>query len=150
VFLGGQEATAAALRLMEEALRLFGRGPASADQAEAWFDYATLFLLNGQGRLAASLTALNRALEIAEAAGDKLLIPRILSVLAEHSFYRGQVGEGFAILRRGQALAEGAGYAEAAFWLDDSAFEALLSLGKFDEAAAAAMRSLQTAGRVGL
>jgi tetratricopeptide (TPR) repeat protein len=64
----------AGLPLIEEALRLFERARPSAGQAEAWLDYGRDFLYH-QGRSGDSITALNRALEIAEAAGATMLIP---------------------------------------------------------------------------
>ncbi len=51
---------------------------------------------------------LNRALEIAEAAGATALIPRILCKIAHGAFLRGEVEEGFAALERGWALARAA------------------------------------------
>ena len=63
-------------------------------------------MFHAEGRLWKPPTALNRALEIAEAAGATALIPRILAALATQTFVSGQVEEGFAILRRGRALAQ--------------------------------------------
>ena len=72
------DAPAAGLPLMEEALRLFEQAPPSSDHADALLDYASIFLLFAEGRVQASVTALDRALEVAEAAGATALIPRIL------------------------------------------------------------------------
>ena len=94
--------------LIEEALRLFEQAPPSAEHAEAWLDYADNFLRSAEGRLEGIFPALNRALEIAEAAGATALIPRILASLAADAFLRGQVEEGFAFLERGWALARAA------------------------------------------
>jgi tetratricopeptide (TPR) repeat protein len=63
-------APAAGLPLIKEALRLFEQAPPSADHAEAWFVYGLIFLI-GEGRLAASAAAVNRALQIAEAAAPQ-------------------------------------------------------------------------------
>src|SRR5262249_13860710 len=71
-------APAAGLPLMEEALRLFEQAPPSSDYTNALLDYTTIFLLYGAERLQAGRTALDRALEIAEAAGATALIPRTL------------------------------------------------------------------------
>lgn len=60
---------AADLPLLEEALRLYGQGPPSSGYADALRDYASLFMLNVEGRLQAGVAALSRAMEIAEAAG---------------------------------------------------------------------------------
>ncbi len=102
------DAPAAGLPLIEEALRLYEQAPPSADHAQAWLDYADIFLQSAQGRQDGHLAALNRALEIAEAAGATALIPRILASLAADAFRRGQVEEGFAFLDRGWALAQAA------------------------------------------
>ena len=48
------DAPAAGLPLIEEALRLFEQAPPSADHAEAWLDYADIFLLSAEGRRQAS------------------------------------------------------------------------------------------------
>ena len=66
---GTNDAPAAGLPLMEEALRLFEQAPPSFDHADALLDYANAFLLYLEERPEASHAALNRALEIAEAAG---------------------------------------------------------------------------------
>ena len=47
----GLDAPAAGLPLIEEALRLFEQAPPSSDHAEAWLDYASIFLLYAEGRL---------------------------------------------------------------------------------------------------
>ena len=75
-------------------------------------------MVHAEGRLEAGRIPLNRALEIAEAAGATGLIPRILPWLAFQPSMRGQVEEGFAMLRRGRALAQASGDGEAALWLD--------------------------------
>jgi hypothetical protein len=145
----GIEAPAAGLPLIREALRLFEQTPPSADHAEAWFRYATVFLFHAEGRREASRAALNRALEIAEAAGATALISRILSGLAVDAFLRGQVEEGFAALHRGRALAEAAGDGEALLRLAVNESDALLKTGKFQQAAEVARRGLQAARQAG-
>ena len=117
------------LPLIKEALRLFERAPPSADHAEAWLDYATLFLFHVEGRQQASLTALNRALEIAESAGATVMISRILPRLASTRSVRGQVEEGFAMLQRGRALAEASGNDVTLLWLAVIESDALLKRG---------------------
>ena len=102
------DAPAAGLPLMEEALRLFEQAPPSFDHADALLVYANAFLLHLEERPEASHAALNRALEIAEAAGATELIPRTLSRIAAVAFLDGQVEEGFAALDRGWALARAA------------------------------------------
>ena len=145
----GLDAPAEGLPLIEGALRLFEQAPPSVDQAEAWFDYALVFLYHGEGRLEASLPALNRALEIAEAVGATALIPRILSVLAVRALLRGQIEEGFAVLDRGKALARAAGDGEAILWLAADESNALLNRGKFESAAEVALQGLRSARQTG-
>jgi DNA-binding CsgD family transcriptional regulator len=149
-FFRGADRPAAGLPLIEEALRLFGRAPPSAKHAEAWIDYATIFVLHGGGRQEASAAALNRALEIAEAAGATALIPRILGRLAHNAFLRGQIGEGFVILDRGRAVAEqSAGHSGSAVSLAIIDSDALLRLGQFQGATDVALRGLEAARRAG-
>ena len=141
---------AAGLPLINQALRLFGRAPPSAEQAEAWFDYANLFLRSAQGRLGGHRSALTRALEIAEAAGATTLIPRVLGSLALDALLRGQVEQGLGFLQRGQALAQAAGDGPALVWLAVNDSGAHLKLAKFQTAADVAVRGLEAAGETGL
>jgi DNA-binding CsgD family transcriptional regulator/tetratricopeptide (TPR) repeat protein len=144
------DAPDAGLPLMEEALRLFDQAPPSFDHAEALLDYANTFLWWAEEQLQASRTALNRALEIAEAAGATALIPRIVSVIAGVAFMHGQVEDGFAALERGWALARVAQDAPALVWLAGNESDALLKLGQFQHAADVASRGLDTARQAGL
>jgi DNA-binding CsgD family transcriptional regulator/tetratricopeptide (TPR) repeat protein len=138
------------LPLMEEALRLFEQAPPSFDHANAVLDYATIFLLYVGGRLQASRTALNRALEIAEAAGATALIPRILSAIAYGAFMRGEVEEGFAALERGWALARAAQDGPALVLLAVTESDALLKLGQYQRAADMASHGFDAARQAGL
>jgi DNA-binding CsgD family transcriptional regulator len=144
------DAPAAGLPLIEQALQLFGQAPPSAEHAEAWFDFAHSFLRSAEGRLEDSHHALNRALEIAEAARATALIPRILASQADNALLRGQVKQGLAFLQRGQALAEAAGDGPALVWLAVAESNALLKLAKFQNAAEMAVRGLDAAGQAGL
>ncbi len=144
------DAPATGLPLMEEALRLFEQAPPSFDHADALLDYATIFLLFAGGRLQASRTALDRALEIAEAAGATALIPRVLASLAAVAFVRGQVEEGFAALERGWALARASRDGPALVWLAVNESDALLKLARFQRAADVASRGLDDARQAGL
>ena len=144
------EAPAAGLPLMEEALRLFEQAPPSADHAEALLDHAIFFVLYVERRPQATVAALNRALEIAEAAGATALIPRILAVTAWCAFVGGQVEEGFATLERGQALAEGTQNGPALVWLAINESDALLKLARFERAAEVASRGFEAARQAGL
>jgi len=143
------DAPAAGLPLIKEALRLFGQAPPSADHAEAWLRYADIFVLHAEGRLEPTRTALNRALEIAEAAGATALISRALSWLTVDPFFRGQVEEGFAILDRGRALAEAARDGEGLLRLAVHESDALLMIGKLQAAAEVGRRGLQAARQAG-
>jgi tetratricopeptide (TPR) repeat protein len=143
------ETTGGGFSLIEEALRLFEQAPPSAEYARAWLDYADMFLRN-VGRQADMFPALNRALEIAEAAGAEAMVPRILASLAEDAFRRGQAEEGFAFLDRGWALARAADDGVALMWLAVNETEALLKLARFHDAADVALRGLGPARQAGL
>src|SRR5208282_268737 len=145
-----KDAPAAGLPLMEEALRLFEQAPPSSDHTNALLDYTTIFLLYGEERLQAGRTALDRALEIAEAAGATALIPRTLSVIAFTAFVRGQVEEAFAALDRGWALARSSRDGPALLWLAGNESGALLKLGQFERAVEVASRGLDDARQAGL
>ena len=140
----------AGLALIEEALRLFEQAPPSADQAEAWLDYADMFLWSAGGWSDGTVPALNRALKIAEATGAGALIPRVLARIAASTFRRGQVEEGFAVLERGWTLARAMDDASAQVWLAANESDALLKLAKFASAAEVAMRALGPAREAGL
>ena len=148
-FFRGMRTPAAGLPLIKEALRLFEQAPPSADQAEAWLTYGNVFLLHAEGRQEAGLAALNRALEIAEAAGATGLIPQILASLAVQTFLRGQIEEGFALLRRGRVLAEASGNSEGILWLANNESYCLLLTGQFEKASETALAGLQTARSTG-
>jgi DNA-binding CsgD family transcriptional regulator/tetratricopeptide (TPR) repeat protein len=144
----GLTAPADGLPLITEALRLFEQAPPSADQAEAWLHYATIFLFMAEGRQEDSRAALTRSLEIAQAAGAAALIPRILAWLAIHTGLRGQLTEGFAFLRRARAAAEASG-GEATLWVDALESSALLKTRNVKDAADVAVRGLQAARQAG-
>jgi DNA-binding CsgD family transcriptional regulator/tetratricopeptide (TPR) repeat protein len=141
---------AAGRPLIETALRLFADCPASADKAEAWFRYAANFLFHAEGRLEASRTALNRALDIAEAAGATVLSARVLSWLALNAFLRGHLDEGFSFLQRGTAQADASQEPQTVMWLASYQSEALLSLARFHDAAKTAQQAVAAGRRAGL
>jgi len=143
------EAPDAGLPLIRESLRLFAQSGPSAEHAEAWLDYGWVFLFHGEGQLAASLAALNQALEIAEAAHATAQVSRLLPWLSYHAFLGGQVEEGFALLQRGWALAEAAGDGGALAWLAVSESDCLLRLGRFQDACDVALRGLAAARQTG-
>src|SRR6516225_2380904 len=138
------------LPLMEEALRLFEQAPPSSEHADALLDYVTIFLLYAEDRLQAGRVALDRALEIAEAAGATALIPRTLSVIAFTAFVHGQVADGLAALERGWALARAARDGPGLVWLAVNEGGALLKLAQFQRAADVASRGLDDARQAGL
>jgi DNA-binding CsgD family transcriptional regulator/tetratricopeptide (TPR) repeat protein len=140
---------AALLALIEDALRLFDQAPPSADQAEAWYSYASAFFFLAEGQGGDRLAALERALEIAEAEGATALIARIQVGLARDAFLRGQVVEGFAMLGRARALAEATEDASSLIDLACAESDVLLKAGSFGEAAEVALRGMQTASETG-
>jgi DNA-binding CsgD family transcriptional regulator/tetratricopeptide (TPR) repeat protein len=141
---------AAGLPLIEEALRLFEQAPPSADHAQAWLDYATSFLSEAEGRVEASVPALQRALEIAETASATALTSLVLASLAREAFLRGQVGEGQAFLERGWAHARASHDGGTVVRLAVIDSDALLKLAQFQNAAEVARRGLATARQAGL
>jgi DNA-binding CsgD family transcriptional regulator len=144
------EDPAAGLPLIKESLRLFEQTPPTADNAMAWCDYATNFLFHAQGRQEASLTALNRAREIAEAAGATSLTVRILSWLALHAFLRGQLDEGFDLVRRGRMLAGQSADGAAGLVVAICESDAMLTMGRFRDSAEVGLRGFRAAEQAGL
>ena len=149
-FFRANDAPAAGLPLIEEALRLFEKAPASFDYANALLAYANTFQIFVEGQLQASGRALNRALEIAEAAGATALVPRIVSVIAGVAFMHGHIEDGLAALERGSALALASRDAPALMWMAGNESDALLKLGQFPRAAEVASRGLDHARQTGL
>jgi DNA-binding CsgD family transcriptional regulator len=138
------------LSLIGEALRLFEQAPPSADQAEAWLDYARISLWSAGGWSEDTLPALKRALKIAEAAGATALIPRVQARIAANAFHRGEVEEGLAALKQGWALARAADDASAMVWLAASESDGLLKLARYSGAIEVALGTLGTARQAGL
>jgi DNA-binding CsgD family transcriptional regulator len=143
-------APAAGLPLMQKALRLFELAPPSREHANALLDYAAFFVQYVEEGVQANLAALNRALEIAEAAAATSLIPRAVSAIAYQAFIRGQVEDGFAALDRGRAVARTFDDSPALVWLAGNESDALLKLGQFERAAEVASRGFESARRAGL
>ena len=149
-FFRANDAPAAGLPLIEEALRLFEKAPPSFDHANALLAYANTFQIFVEGQLQASGRALNRALEIAEAVGATVLVPRIVSVIAGVAFMHGHIEDGLAALERGSALALASGDAPAMMWMAGNESDALLKLGQFQRAAEVASHGFDTARQTGL
>jgi hypothetical protein len=95
---------------MERALELFELEPPSAEHAEALLQYAVTFLLGAYGRCEDHRAALNRALEIAEAAGATSMIPRILVRMPADLLDPCAVQWAFAKFHRARAAAEAAAH----------------------------------------
>ena len=145
--LGRPDASDDGLALIKQALRLFEQAPPSVDQAEAWYYYALLF---GETQPDVFISAAERALDIAETVRATSLTSRTLSLLTLSSFNEGRIQDGFRLIHRARALATRSGDADAA--LSVAVFEgsALLSVGRFQDAAASAMQALGTARQAGL
>ena len=139
------EAPAAGLPLIEESLRLFEQAPPSADHAEAWLDYAALFLFHVEGRQQASLTATHRALEIAEAAGATAMIPRSYRSWQSTHSCAGRSRRGSPSFGGGGPWPRPLGDDVSLLWLAIVESHALLKLGKFQSATDVALHGL--AGR---
>jgi DNA-binding CsgD family transcriptional regulator/tetratricopeptide (TPR) repeat protein len=149
VFLGGPSAAGSGIPLITEALALFDQAPPSAEHAEALYYYGH-YLFSGEGNHEEGIRAVRRGLAIAEAARATALIPRMQPLLAYHLFLGGHLDEGFAVLRRGRALAESEGDAEACLLIDVYESEALLKTARVGPAAEVAVRGLANARQAGL
>jgi DNA-binding CsgD family transcriptional regulator len=107
-------------------------------------------VFQAEGQLEGFASALNRALQIAEAASAAALIPSILAVVAMDAILRGHVEDGFASIKRGWALAQAAGDGVASLRLAVNESQALLNTARFQSAADAALRGLAAADQAGL
>jgi DNA-binding CsgD family transcriptional regulator len=145
------DAPADALPLLEDALQLYERAPPSADHAMARLDHADVLLHFARGWNQPGVPALlNRALEIAEAAGAAAVIPRILAFSAEDAFVRGRIEDGSAFHERGWALARASQDIPALLWLAVSESSVQLKLAAFRRTAEVAVRGLGHARQAGL
>jgi DNA-binding CsgD family transcriptional regulator/tetratricopeptide (TPR) repeat protein len=136
---------------MNQALRLFEGTPPSAEHATAWLRYGHAFLSQGEGRPPAEvLAALHRALEVAEAAGAETVIPWILSAIANQSFLRGEVEDGFRLLAQARSMPEASRDADTILWIAFTETDALLTLGKLEAATQEALRGVDGARRGGM
>jgi DNA-binding CsgD family transcriptional regulator/tetratricopeptide (TPR) repeat protein len=145
------DSSAPGLPLMKEALRLFEGTPPSAEHAKAWYWYADLFLAHYEGaRPEEILAALNRALEVAEAAGAATLTPQILCLLAGQSFDRGEVEDGFRLLARARSLPEASRDTWAVLTLAIIENVALFSLGRLEEATRVGLRGVEVVRQGGM
>src|SRR5262245_8172206 len=141
----------AARPLMDEALRLFEGTAPSVEHATAWFWYADYFLTHYEAPRAEEIvTALNRALEIAEAVGAVGLMPQILGSLAYRSFVDGDVEGGFLLLTRARGIADASGDPWAALTLAIRESGALWRQGRESEGLDVALRGIQAAREGGV
>jgi DNA-binding CsgD family transcriptional regulator len=144
-------APAAGRPLLEEALRLFEQIPPSAEHAAARLDYALSFLTTADLGIQANASAqLNRALQIAEAAGATAQIPKILSNLGWVALVNGQVEQGQALVYRGRAVAQASQDAGALLRQAVTDSDVLLKLASFGSAAEVARNGLAAAQQAGL
>jgi tetratricopeptide (TPR) repeat protein len=149
-FLRAIDSPPAGRPLMNEALRLFEGTPPSAEHAKAWYWYAGYFLTHYEGdRPDEILAALNRALEVAEAACAATLILQILCELAFQSFVRGEVEDGFLLLVRARSRPEASRDAWAVLTLAVHETFDLVNLGKLEEAIRVGLRGSDDARRLG-
>jgi DNA-binding CsgD family transcriptional regulator/tetratricopeptide (TPR) repeat protein len=140
----------AALELLEEAIRLVSDGPPSALQAEAWYRYGRVFLETGARDQQTSQAALERAAEIAAAAGAAALVPRSLVSLVTHAIARGDAGEQAALIARARGLAEACGDGESLLWIAAEECYRHVSSGRTEAALDAGLAGLRTARLLGL
>jgi tetratricopeptide (TPR) repeat protein len=148
--LRASDSIVAGLPLMEEALRLFeGTGP-SVEHAKAWYWYATLFLHGDARRPEEVLAALRRALEVAEATSAPSEKALILSGLAQESFRRGEVEEGFRLLAQGLSGSEESRDAWSVLALAGIESDALLKVGRLEAATRVGLRGIEGARQGGL
>jgi DNA-binding CsgD family transcriptional regulator len=134
------DSPAAGLPLMKEALRLFEGTAPSAEHASAWLRYANDLLHSAGPRPKEIQAAQHRALEIAKAAEATTVIPQILCGRAYQSFLRGEVVEGFRLLAQARSVPGTSGDALAALRLALHESDALLKVGRLEEATRVALR----------
>ena len=140
----------AALQLFQEGIRLVSEGPPSAVQAEAWYGYGRVFQETGAGDQESSRAALERAAEIAAAAGAAALVPRSLVTLVIQMEMCGGAGETFALLARARELAEACGDGESLLLAAVVECFRHSSSGQTETALGVALAGLRTARLLGL
>jgi DNA-binding CsgD family transcriptional regulator/tetratricopeptide (TPR) repeat protein len=144
------DSAAAGLPLMKEALRLF-EGTATAEHAQAWNVYAYAFLWHGgEGHREEILAALERALDVAEAAGAATLIPQILCDRALQSFLHEEVEEGFRLLARARSEPEASRDALSVLRIAVTESDVMLKTGKLEAATRVGLRGVAAVKRNGL
>jgi DNA-binding CsgD family transcriptional regulator len=136
--------------LMKAALRLFEGTPPSLDHARAWLGYALDFLFVIEGHHPAEIHAvLESGLEVAEAAGAVTVTAPLLCMLAMETFLRGEVEEGFRLLAQARSVLGGSQDARALLALAILESDALLKVGRLEDATRVGLRGFDDAGRLG-
>jgi DNA-binding CsgD family transcriptional regulator len=148
-YMRSMDSPAAGLPLIAEALGLFEGSSPSPEHARAWHAYA-LFLSQADGRHPAEIqAALRSGLEVAEAADAATLIPQILCLLAYESFLRGEVEDGFRLLAQARSEPKASRDALAVLRLAIAESDALLKVGKLEEATQVGLRGFDDARKLG-
>ena len=136
--------------LMKEALRLFEGTPPSYDHARAWLGYALDLLWVIEGRHPAEIhTVLESGLEVAEAAGAVTVTAPILCMLAMETFLRGDLEKGFRLLAQARSVLGESRDAWALLALALFESDALLKVGRLEDATRVGLRGFDDAGRLG-
>jgi DNA-binding CsgD family transcriptional regulator len=136
--------------LMKEGLRLFEGTPPSPEQARAWRQYALDFLFLVEGWHPAKIrTALESGLKTAEAADAASVTAPILCLRAEESFVAGQVEVGFGLLAQARSALRSSRDAWAMLWVAVLESDALLKVGKLEEATRVGLRGFDDAMSLG-
>jgi DNA-binding CsgD family transcriptional regulator len=148
--LRASDSPAAGGPLMREALRLFDGTPPSLDHARALLGYALDFLFVVEGRHPAEIHAvLESGLEVAEAAGALTVTAPILCMLAMETFVRGEVEEGFRLLAQARSVLGESRDARAVLPLAILESDALLKVGRLEDATRVGLRGFDEAGELG-
>jgi DNA-binding CsgD family transcriptional regulator len=149
-FLRATDSPAAGGALMEEALRLFEGTSPSYEHARAWLDYALGFLWVVEGRHSAKLrAALESGLEVAEAAGAATAKAPIICMLAVETFLQGDLEEGFRLLAQARRVLGESWDAWAVGVLAITESDALLKVGRLEEATHVGLRGFDDARMLG-
>jgi DNA-binding CsgD family transcriptional regulator len=150
-YLRAIDSPAAGGPLMEAALRLFEAAGPSPEHARAWLRYALDFLNVVEDRSPAEIrTALESGLQAAEAAGAAATVTApFLCMLADEAFPRGEVEHGFQLLARARGMLEGSQDAWAVLWPANLESDALLQVGRLEQAAQVGLRGFDDARSLG-
>jgi DNA-binding CsgD family transcriptional regulator len=144
------DSPAAGEPLMKEGLRLFEGTPPSLEQARAWLRYALDYLFVVKGRQPVEIrAALGSGLRVAEAAGAASVTAPLHCLLAAESFIAGDVEEGFRLLAQARSELEPSPDAWATLWVAILESDALLKVGKLEEATRVGLRGFDDARKLG-